>query len=66
MKPIFSSRVIIKNWLDITNCENYPEAQEVAYRKIHLYFDDILQAELYLEMNSVITSIQQQKESCYL
>lgn len=48
MNPIFPSRVIIKNWLDITNCENYPEAQDIAYEKILLYFDDIKDAEMYL------------------
>ena len=53
MKPIFPSRVIIKNWLDITNCENYPEAQDIAYEKILLYFDDILQAEQYIEMSKI-------------
>jgi hypothetical protein len=55
--------VIIQTWLDIYNCEKYPEAQEIADRKIHLYFDDVLQAELYLEMKKIRVPAQYHQEN---
>lgn len=53
MKLIFPSNLIIQTWLDIASYNKYPEAQDIAYQKLHQYFDDILQAELYIEMSKI-------------
>ena len=49
MERKFPPTLLIETWLDIANNHCYPEAQEVAFRNLSLSFDDISQAELYVE-----------------
>ena len=45
--------LLIKTWLDIATASDYPEAQEIACKKLYMCFDDVSQAELYLEMEKI-------------
>lgn len=41
--------ILIYTWLDIAANDNYPEAQQMAFDKLNLYFDDYIDAEDYIE-----------------
>ncbi|NQY87449.1 MAG: hypothetical protein HRT51_06780 [Colwellia sp.] len=41
--------ILICTWLDIAANDHYPEAQQMAFDKLNLYFDDYIDAEDYVE-----------------
>ncbi|MCJ8321935.1 MAG: hypothetical protein MJK12_20040 [Colwellia sp.] len=58
--------LLIQTWIDIATVTQYPEAQEIARKRLHMFFDDVNQAILYLEMEktnltskSVINNVNQ-------
>ena len=53
MKRKSPSDIVIQTWIDIARKNKSPEAQKIATSKIEMFFDDVSQAELYLELDNI-------------
>ena len=58
MNQTLPPSILIKTWVDIARNTEYPEAQEIASQNLYMFFNDISQAELYLEIEKIKISIE--------
>ena len=53
MNQTLPPSLLIQTWVDIAKASQYPEAQEIACQRLHMFFDDVGQAELYLTLEKI-------------
>ncbi|MCJ8319362.1 MAG: hypothetical protein MJK12_06995 [Colwellia sp.] len=56
MNPTPPPSLLIQIWVDIARANQYPEAQEIAIKKLLNFFDDLSHAELFLAKGTIKTS----------
>ena len=50
MNQTLPPSLLIQTWVNIATAKQYPVAREKACERLHMFFDDVSQAVLYLEM----------------